>query len=265
LSISGLILDNRCIDYREKKALTMSKLAFGILCLALSTAARAGNISVDLTLDGNFATPDYAFYSYTDTLGQPEDNIPVDPYITYVNGSGYDNALAYTFCYDFNSPTYVGVEYSGTLETLTDTATLEATYLVNEMMDDGGVSAPLSSRGPISEAIWEIMNPSSDTSLAQYPTDPAALPYEAEAVMAVASGSWTTTDSAFYAVWVPQDPTIQRFAVVFPTEIADSIPEPGSFVLMGLGLLGLAGAIGIQRRRAERSQTCRPHAPAPLV
>ena len=74
----------------------IQQLAPVMLCLALSTVAHAGTI-VDLTLDGDFAPPDYVFYSYTDMSGQQQNNIPVDPYITYLNGPGYDNTLVYTF------------------------------------------------------------------------------------------------------------------------------------------------------------------------
>jgi hypothetical protein len=216
----------------------MKQVALGLVCLALSTVAHAGNISVDLTLDGNFYT-DYSFYSYTSTTGQAEDNIPVAPYITYLNGSGYDNSVAYTFCFDFNSPTDVGVEYPGVLETPTDSATMEATYLINQMLLDGGMNAPLATRGAISTAIWEIMNPSSTTASAQFPTDPAALPYEAAAATAVTSGAWTTADSARYPTWVPEDPTLQRFGVILVSDVPTSVPEPTSLGMVGFAILSL--------------------------
>jgi hypothetical protein len=227
----------------------MLKLASGTLCLALSTAAHAGAI-VDLTLDGNFYS-DYAFYSYTSTSGQAEDSIPVAPYITYLNGDGYDNLLVYTFCYDFNSPTNVGTSYPGSFEVFTDTATMEATYLINQLYYLGLLNAPLATRGAISLAIWEIMNPSSDTSSFPFPSDPAAQPYEVEAARAVANGSWSVADSALYPLWLPEDPTIQRFGVVFTD--APPIPEPASLVLMGLGILGLAVLGRKPRVRAVKS------------
>ena len=139
-----------------------------------------------LTLDGNFSSPDYAFYSYTDTSNVQHGSIPVGPYITYLNGDGFNNTLAYTFCYDFNSPTDVGTAYPGILEVRTDTASLEATYLVHKLDTLGLMNASLATRGAISMAIWEIMNPSSTTGSALFPSDPAAQPYELAAANAVA-------------------------------------------------------------------------------
>lgn len=232
------------------------------LCLGLSIAIHAA--TVDLTLDGNFATPDYAFYSFTDTAGVAQDPIPVGPYITYLNGDGYNDAPAYTICYDINSPTAVGTSYPGQLEVLTDAATMEATYLVNQLNLAGGINAPLATRGAISLAIWQIMYPSSTTNGTAFPSDPAAQPYETAAATAVSNGSWTTADSAVYPTWVPNDPSVQRFGVILPgvtsiTTVESGTPEPASLGLMGLGILGMA-VLGTRQEIRRRSPRALNHA-----
>ncbi len=207
----------------------------------LALTARAGTIL--LTLDPNFSSPDYLFYSYTDTSGQQQNDIPVSPYITYANGGGFTNTPLSTFCYDFNSPTYVGTAYSGTFELFTDAATMEATYLMDQLNALGMQNAPAVDRGPISLAIWEIMNPSSTTMLPSFPSDPAAQPWIAAAAQAVTSGAWTVADSDRYPTWVPDDPSIQRFGIVFHNEPAT--PEPATLIATGLALV----ACGMRRRK----------------
>jgi hypothetical protein len=220
----------------------VTKITLGAICLALSMIAHADTVT--LTLDSHFSTPDYAFYTYTDTKGVVQSNVPVGPYIATLNGGGYNNASVLVFCYDKNADTYVGQAYPGSVTPIsglsnpTYSEVLESTYLVNELMGDGGINAPLATRGAISLAIWEIMNPSSLTKYDPFPTDPAALPYEAQAALAVADGKWTAADANTYQTWMPgaDFATIQRFGVV--TEA----PEPSTLVLMVTGLLGLGMA-----------------------
>jgi len=218
----------------------VTKITLVTICLAFSVVARAD--SVTLTLDPHFSSPDYAFYTYTDIYGSVHSSVPVGPYIATLNGGGYNNQSVLIFCYDMQADTDVGTNYSGSLVPVsslsapTSTEVLESTYLINELMEDGGLNAPLATRGAISLAIWEITNPTSLTSYTPFPTDPAALPYEAQAALAVADNSWTAADADLYPTWMPgaEDGVIQRFGTV-------NAPEPSTLVLTGLGLFGLIG------------------------
>jgi hypothetical protein len=216
--------------------------------LAMPSIVHASTVYI--TLDSNFAPPDYQFYTYTDTDGVVQSNIPVGPYMASASGDGYNNSNVFVWCYDFNNPTYVGTQYSGTLSniSLADSdfqAEMEASYLMNMLYGAGGINAPASLRGPVSMAIWEIMYPSSDNNSSPFPTDPNALQYETQAAAAVSGGAWTLQDALQYPTWVPDDPSVQRFGgfvnVINPQD--SSTPEPATFLLIGGGLV----ALGIRR------------------
>lgn len=210
--------------------------ALGVICLVLATAAHADTVT--LTLDSNYPA-DYAFYTWTDIYGVKQTE-PVSPYLATLNGGGYNNQAVLVFCYDLNSPTDIGTAYPGSVQPVTSfnaqtqTEILESTYLINLLLDDGGLSAPLATKGAISTAIWEIMYPSSTTNGTLFPTDPAALPYESLAAAAVADGTWTDADANLYPTWAPGEEyaDIQRFGDA-------PVPESSTLFLMGLGLLGL--------------------------
>jgi hypothetical protein len=223
-------------------------IGIGVVCLALSAAAYADTVT--LTLDPNFGAPDYAFYTYTDIYGGTHSGLPVGPYIATLNGGGYNNVSVLVFCYDLNADTYVGRQYTGTVDPVEDltapssTEVLESTFLINELMEDGGINATLATRGAISMAIWEIMNPTSTSASTPFPTDPAAIPYEDQAAAAAASGAWTTEDADLYPTWEPDDiASIQRFGMVPPPPT----PEPPTVTLTSLGIL----ALGLAKRRLK--------------
>jgi len=227
-----------------------------MLCLALCGTARAGSI-INLELDGNFTSPTYEFYSYTSTAGQAENNIAIDPYITYLTGAGYNDTEVYSFCFDFNAPTTVGQLYPGSLETFTDPSDLEATYLMNELNALNTINAPLATRGAISTAIWQIMNASSNTGINPFPDDPAAQAYISQAVTAVDNGWWTAGDSAQYPMWVPENQDLQRYGIILLEQDSIPLPEPGSFGLIGWGIFGLAVAARFRRRSRTNRESNR--------
>jgi hypothetical protein len=221
-------------------------LVTAVFALLTLGSQKAYADSVTLTLDGNWG--DYTQYSWVSNGTTYSE--PVGPYMAIMNGGGYNNQSVLVICYDMKAATNIGTSYTGSVEPVTDfidpttsTDIMEATYLGNELMNDGGLNAPLATKGAISTAIWQIMNASSTTGVTPFPDDPAAQPYIANAIVAVGNGSWTVADADLYTTWMPDDiGSIQRFDAPEPT------PEPGSFVLFGTGLLGLA-AFWIRRKR----------------
>jgi hypothetical protein len=219
------------------------KITCGILWLYVSSLAAYAD-SATITLDSNWN--DYTAYSWTSNNTQYSE--VVSPYLAVLNGDGYFNQSVLVICYDMNAETNIGTVYTGSIEPISyfsgeeQTEIMQATFLENELMNDGGLYAPLATRGAISLAIWEIMNPTSTTKATPFPTDPAALPYEGDAAIAVSSGAWTAADANQYETWMPDDiSSIQRFGFI------NESPEPSTFVLTGLGLLGLGLIAGRSR------------------
>ena len=228
----------------KKFNIGLTPLVVAVFALLSFSPMKAYADSVTLTLDSNWG--DYTQYTWT------SNNVTyteaVGPYMATLNGGGYNNAPVLVICYDMNAATYIGTAYSGSIEPvtafsgLTSTAIMEATYLGNELINDGGLSAPLATKGAISTAVWQIMNPSSTNEVTPFPDDPAAQSYIADAIVAVGNGTWTVTDANLYTTWMPDDiGSIQRFDAPAPT------PEPASLVLLGTGLLGFA-ALGFRKK-----------------
>jgi hypothetical protein len=223
--------------------LLSASLKAGCLLL-LVAAAHADTVYLDL----NQVPP---LYTFTDSSGDSVSNY-VGPYPTLLASTpGGSSPQIFSICFDINNPTDGGLWYSGQLVTNTDTATLEATFLINLLSLDGGPSAPIAVKGAISYAIWDIMFPSStDSEGGGYDDDPAAQPYVNLAVWEVANNVWTVADSALYPTFMPDNKSSQRFGIILQDTPPIYLPEPGGWLLLGTGLpvLGL-----LLRRRARHS------------
>lgn len=210
--------------------------ALGLLLLALALAGLAcADPIVTITLDGNFPG-DYHFYTYTSNVTNTTYTVPAGPYPAILSGGVFGKStLGYVVCFDMNIDTLVGQPYSGSLVVPNDTVQLEVAYLMAQLSKLGGYYAPVSTvGGPISTAIWQLENGSSNGKVIPFPDDPAAQPWVNAAVNAVQHGTWTAAMAAQYPFWSPDAGVIsQRFGIV------GTVPEPGSLALVGASLIGL--------------------------
>ena len=213
--------------------------------LALALVAQSHATTINLTMADSMS--DYHSYTYYDVgIAYTE---PTGPYPATLSGGSYGSGVGvFVMCYDINIDAYVGATYAGIMVLPTTEAEIEAAYLQKELADDGGFyGAPLSESGPISMAVWQLMDPSSQNP-APFPLDPLAAAYVSQAENAYLSGDWTQADAANYAFWEPTPiGTTQRFGFVFgqaPLSSDITTPEPASLVLLLLGgVLMVAGKI----------------------
>jgi hypothetical protein len=218
-----------------------------IVLLWLAAATISSAATIILTTDGN--PINYHTYTYTDDNGV-QHTANVGPYPVVLSGGSYGGGIpSNALCFDINIGVLFGTSYPGTTKPPDTIAEIQAAYLLDKLASLGGYSADVQTvAGPISMAIWQLMNPSSHNP-APFAQDPAAQSWVDQAVYAYSIGLWTAADAAAYVVWLP-DPlgSTQRFGFLEgpPPPV---VPEPASAIQLVAGL-GLLLAIG--KKRAAR-------------
>jgi len=207
-----------------------------LVLLVLALAAQSHATTIIVTLESSIN--DYHSYTYTDVDGTQHTEY-TGPYPVTVSGGSYGTGVEiYVMCFDINLDAYIGASYSGIFVPATEADEIEAAYLQNKLANEGGFNADVQTvSGPISMAVWQLMDGSSQNP-ASFPLDPAAAPLVAEAQNAYLTGAWTEGDAEKYPLWesVPIT-TTQRFGFMegqapLPSDV---VPEPDSLVLMAAG------------------------------
>lgn len=144
------------------------------------------------------------------------------------------------FCIDFLKTATFGASYPGTLVLPSTPQEIEAAYLASIEYGYGAANANINLyAGPLSMAIWQIMDPTPG----DVPRDPAAQSWVTQAQNLYAAGQLQASMFANTTIFVPNDPSIQRFMLA-----AAETPEPETMVLLGTGVLLIVAGF----RRAKR-------------
>ncbi len=171
---------------------------------------------------------------------------PVGPYPGWLGSDTMGNLYGF-FCIDYLKTANWNTSYAGQVYTVQDAIPgktaqqlVEAAYLSDKLYWLGGSSASTNLyQGPISFAIWEIMDPAAG----HVPVDPAAQPYVLEAQQAYASHMITAANFPNTRIFVPDNPSIQDFMTLSP-----EVPEASTLSLVVGGLLLVWGRVRMSRR-----------------
>ena len=184
-------------------------------------------------------SPTYANTTSFGLLGDPNQNYtfaradtpvgsyisdPVGPYPGWLGSNTPANLYGF-FCIDYLKVATWNTSYSGAaygvadvIPRKTEAQLVEAAYLSDKLYHLGGSSADtFLYQGPISFAIWQIMDPIAG----HVPIDPAAQPYILEAQQAYNSHSVTAANYPNTRIFVPNNTSIQDFMTLSP-----GVPEP---------------------------------------
>ncbi len=232
----------------------------GLVLFGLAFASTAFADGITLDNSGPFVFPNnYLWYTFTSTseitttgtiiqTSSTSYTEPVSPYPA--TSKIYGNTMPSQFaCEDINNPTDVGAFYSGKFGVAETTADDEVSWLADQLAGTTP-NNPSTYTGAISMAIWQVEFPSSnDWDGGPMPVDPAAQIWITDAANAVANGY--QPDGVFFT---PDNSSAQRFVEISLTSKPGTLqmlaPEPGSLVLLGTGLLGLA--LMLRRRQLRK-------------
>jgi PEP-CTERM motif len=212
-------------------------------CTAWNTPLLANTTSFGLLGDPN---QNFTFARSDSPVGQLITD-PVGPYPGWL-GADVPGDLYGFFCIDYLKGANWGASYPGVVYGVgdaipgkTEEQLVEAGYLSDKLYHLGGSSASTTLyQGPISFAIWQIMDPIPG----DVPRDPAAQAFILEAQQAYTSHLVTAATFANTRIFVPNNTSIQDFMT-----LTGEVPEPGTLALFGCGLALIVGKLRRSLRR----------------
>ena len=225
------------------------KQLFSTLCLAITAFAGLNAPLLGSTISFSLLGDPGQNYSFARS-DSPVGAIIADPVAPYPGwlGSNAPGNLYGFFCVDYLkganwNTTYLGNDYGvqDSIPGKSEEQLVEAAYLSDKLYRLGGSSANTNLyQGPISFAVWQIMDPTPG----HVPVDPAAQPFILEAQQAYASHMVTAANYPNTRIFVPYDTSIQDFMTV-----TGAVPEPGTVSLFVGGLaLVVMGKARLARR-----------------
>ena len=164
--------------------------------------------------------------------------VNVGPFGGTLTGTG----ITQFFCLNNDKNAAFGGSYTGTVVQPTTQAEDEVAFLTSYLLSKGAPSSdPTFVRtyeGPVSFAIWQIMGTLGGTS-----PDPAAAQYVTMAQDAYTHGQITPGFLSNFLIFLPNDPTVQRFITAYE-EPYQRVPEPQMMLVLASGMV----VIGASRR-----------------
>ena len=216
-----------------KKFWVCTILPIGVFCALLSFSplkANADTIGSTVTLQ------------LTGVQGASYGSDYVYPYYLSVNGASPSLSM---MCISFDNDIYSGESWTATITAVSGQLQEEAAWLFND--DNAAIAAGNTAKQIADQwAAWELFSTN-----AQGATAPAGAATQlAAAEAAYASGSESASFLNQFVIYIPEagsqpsgDPVPQNF-------IGLNTPEPGTLILLGTGILGLAGFLYRKRRSA---------------
>jgi hypothetical protein len=213
-----------------KKFRVCTILPIGVFCALLSLSplkANADTIGSTVTLQ------------LTGTQGANYGGDYVYPYYLSVNGN---SPAASLICISYDNEIYLGESWTATITAITTPLEEEAAWLFND--DNAAIAAGNTAQSIDDQwTAWELFSTN-----AQNATAPAG----AATQLALAEADYASEPSGFYNQFVIYAPVAgsQPSGDDLPQDFLGyaPAPEPGTLILLGTGILGLAGFLYRRKR-----------------